>query len=183
MPYALNLTLDHEAADRIEGVYARLAGLKIPDADLVTQYGPCVTLMIVEDRLAPDIVGRMLQLRLPTLAAVPVRFVEPCIILGSPPTLSLRVSATETLLDMHHALFSEFLEDDVHLHYRPAYWQPHLKLASVREDHNGASKLVAALASDWRDISGLLDRLEVIHYSPVQSIWQAPLRARQPPGV
>ena len=177
MPYALNLTLDPAAADRIERVYARLAELDIPDGDLVTQYGPCVTVMIVKGRLAPDIIARTLELRLPMLAAVPVRFIEPCIILGSPPTLSLRVSATPSLLELHHTLFSEFQEDDVHLHYRPAYWQPHLKLAKVRENQKAASKLVAALAAGWHELSGVLDRLEVMQYSPVQSIWQAPLRA------
>jgi hypothetical protein len=176
VPYAFNLTLDPQCSDDMERLYASLSALDIPDHELVTQYGPCVTILIVGDRVSPETVGRTLELRLPTIAAVALTFTEPCIILGTPPTLSLRVDPTGSLLALHAALYCEFPEDEVHLHYRPAYWQPHLKLANVRNDHAGAAKLVAAVAADWRTTLGTGDRLEVIRYPPTQSIWQAPLR-------
>ncbi len=183
MPYAFNLTLDPETSFEIEAVYARLLAFDVAEHDLVTQYGPCVTVLILGDRLHQDIVAKILEWKLPSLAVFPVRFGEPCMILGSPPTLSLRVRPSGDLLALHDAFYNELPEEEVHLHYRPAYWQPHLKLANVHGGAAAGSRLVAALAAIWRPLDGSLCRLEVVRYPPVQSIWQAPLRReRHEPG-
>ncbi len=130
MPYAFNLTLDPRTSLEIERFHGRLAAFDIPDQDLVTQYGACVTLLITSDKFrAIDLVG-LLELQLLMMGALDVTLVEPCMILGMPPTLCLRVSPTEALLKLHDAVFNELPEEEVHLHYRPAYWQPHLKLAN-----------------------------------------------------
>jgi len=176
LPYAFNLALDPETANEIERIYARLAALQVPDRDLITQYGPCVTLLVVADGVSAEIVTKVLAWKLPALGALPVTFTEPCIIPGAPPALSLRASPTDGLLALHDAIYTELPEAEVHLHYRPAYWQPHLKLANVPGDQAVAAGLIAALAAEWRPLSGRLDRLEVMHYPPVQPIWQAPLR-------
>ena len=177
MPYAFNLTLDPKASLEIERVYAGLAGLGISERDLVTQYGPCVTILVVTNRVRANLVTDVLGWKLPTMSAMPVSFTGPCIILGTPPTLSLRVDPTDQLLALHDAIFTELPEEEVHLHYRPAYWQPHLKLSNVHGDQAAAAGLVAALATRWQPLNGVFDRLEVIQYPPVQSIWQAPLKS------
>ena len=179
LPYAFNLTLDPAASLQVERAYAGLSALRIPDHDLVTQYGPCVTLLVLADRIDAGTIAALLALRRPAMSAVPARLTEPCIIHGTPPTLSIRVTPTDALLALHNAIYGELPEADVHLHYRPAYWQPHLKLCAVRDDRATAAGLVAAVASTWRPLDGVLDRLEVIRYPPAQSIWQAPLH----PGV
>lgn len=176
MPYAFNLTLDVESSLQIERVYADLAALGIPDHDLVTQYGPCVTILVIADEIHPDDVRKVLARQLPTVGALPVVFTEPCSIPGRPPTLSLRVSPTDDLLALHNALYNKLPEQAVHLQYRPAYWQPHLKLANIRQDQAAIAELVGMIAAGWRPLHGVLDRLEVMQYPPVQSIWQAPLK-------
>ena len=177
MPFAFNLTLDPITSLEIERVYAQLTTLKIPNHDLVTQYGPCVTVLIVSDRIQSDVVVEALERRLPTLGSLSVTFTEPCIILGTPRTLSLRVSPTDSLLALHNAIYTELPAEEVHLHYRPAHWQPHLKLSNVHGSRDAAAELVATMASGWRTLSGVLDGLEVIQYPPVQAIWQAPLKS------
>ncbi len=179
MPFALNLTLDPRALLEIERVYTTLAALEVPERDLVTQYGPCVTILVIGDRVRTSLVTDVLGWKLPAMAAVPVTFTEPCTIFGTPPTLSLRVSPAGGLLALHDAIYSELPEEEVHLHYRPAYWQPHLKLANLHGDRTVAERLVAGIAARWRPLSGVLDRLEVIQYPPVQSIWQAPLKGAE----
>jgi hypothetical protein len=176
LPFAFNLTLDPETSLKIERVYADLATLKIPDQDLITQYGPCVTILVVADRVHSDDIAQVLERQLPSKTSLSVAFTEPCIILGTPPALSLRVSPTSKLLALHNAIYTEMPEQEVHLHYRPAYWQPHLKLSNVHGGRAAAGGLVAAIAAGWRTQSGVLDRLEVIQYPPVQAIWQAPLK-------
>lgn len=177
VPYAFNLTLDPEASFAVERIHARLAALGVLEHDLVTQYGPCLTLLVVSDRVHPKTIADVLAWKLPSMGALPVDLIEPCIIMGVPPTLSLRAGPTDRLLSLHDAIYSELPEEEVHLHYRPAYWQPHLKLANVHGERAKGEMLVARLATEWRPMSGILDRLEVMHYPPAQSIWQAPLRS------
>lgn len=178
MPYAFNLALDAVTANEIERVYARLAAMQVPDHNLVTQYGPCVTLLVVSNEVSVEVITKVLAWKLPAMSVSPVTFTEPCVIPGTPPTLSIRASPTDELLALHDAIYTELPEAEVHLHYRPAYWQPHLKLANIPSDQATAAGLVAALASGWQVLSGMLDRLEVVRYPPMQPIWQAPLRGR-----
>ena len=176
MPYALNLTLDDACQLEVERLYARLSRLDVPERDLVTQYGPCITLLVVTDRVPSRTISALLEWRLSTLLAVPVTFATTCVTHGVPPTLGLRVAASGTLLDLHNAIYNELPEEEVNIHYRPAYWQPHLKLSNVRDEQAGAC-LAAALTPHWKPFAGTIDGLEVVQYPPVQSIWQATLRA------
>ncbi len=176
MPYAFNLTLDPTTSLQIERVYADLTALDIPDRDLITQYGPCVTILVVTDDIHPDDLREALARQLPTTGALTVSFTGPCIISGRPPHLSLRVHPTDDLLALHNAIFNKLPEQAVHLQYRPAYWQPHLKLANLRQSQAAAAEIVATMAAEWRQLDGMLDCLEVLQYPPVQAIWQAPLK-------
>ena len=176
LPYAINLMLDPVASMQVERTYVSLAALSIRDEDLVTQYGACVTLLIVADTVHPDDLDETLKRAVAKSMALPVELTTPCMIAGTPPVLSLRVAPASALLDLHHAIYRTLPVQAVHLHHRPAYWQPHLKLANVRADQAAAAKLVAALSASWSPMSGVLDNLEVVQYPPVQSIFQAPLR-------
>ena len=176
MPYAINLTLDPEAALQIERVYASLAALNIRDEDLVTQYGPCMTSLVVSDTIHADDLDEIIKRAIP--AALPIAFTEPCLIHGLPPTLCLRIAPTDSLLAMHNAIYRALPEQAVHLHYRPAYWQPHLKLANVRAEHLAAAALVASLAERWAPMTATLEALEVVHYPPTQTSLQ--VRRRRP---
>jgi len=180
LPFAFNLTLDPKTSLEIERVYASLAALGIPERDLITQYGPCVTILVIGDRVRPALVVDVLKWKLPQMGALPVAFTEPCIIAGTPPMLSLRVRPTDALLALHDMIFTELPEEEVHLHYRPAYWQPHLKLANVHGGRAGDARLAARLASGWHELTGELNRLEVMQYPPVQAIWHAPLKNAAP---
>lgn len=177
LPYAFNLTLDTAGELEIERLYARLLGLGVAEPDLVTQYGPCITLLVLADRVQPKVVSTLLEWKLPAMEAMPVRFTGPCVIHGMPPTLGLRVEASEALLSLHHMIYNELPEEEVHFHYRPAYWQPHLKLSNVR-DEGEANRLADAMAGTGQCSGAMADRLEVMQYPPVQSIWQATLRTK-----
>lgn len=180
MPFAFNLTADPETSLEIERLYANLATLNIPERDLITQYGPCVTILVVGDRVRPALVMDVLTWKLPQMGSLSVAFIEPCVIDGTPPALSLRIRPTEKLLALHDMIYSELPEAEVHLHYRPAYWQPHLKLANVHGGRAAGARLAGELASSWRELTGELDRLEVLQYPPVQAIWHAPLKPAAP---
>ncbi len=180
LPFAFNLTLDPKTSLEIERIYARLATIDIPDRDLITQYGPCVTILVVGDRVRPSLVVDVLKWKLPQMGALHVTFTEPCIIASTPPALSLRVKPTDALLALHNMIYTELPEEEVHLHYRPAYWQPHLKLANVHGDRAAGAALAAKMASNWHELTGELTTLEVMQYPPVQAIWHAPLKTAAP---
>ena len=181
MPYAFNLMLDAASALEIERAYAAMAAFGIPEHDLITQYGPCATILVVSDRVAAKTVAGILDWTLPRLAAQPVTIGGPCMIAGTPPALSLRVSPTATLLELHNRIYRELPEEEVHLLYRPAHWQPHVKLANFAGDRAAAATLMARVAAERQSTPGWLDRLEVIQYPPAQAIWQAPLLSRVSP--
>ena len=176
MPFAFNLTFDPKTSLEIERVYAGLSALGIPRHDLVTQYGPCVTILVAGDRVRPAFVVGVLKLRLAEMGSVSATLTEPCIIDGTPPALSLRVKPTEGLLALHNLVFGELPEEEVHLHYRPAYWQPHVKLANVHGGRAANARLAARMAARWHMLAGELNALEVLQYPPVQAIWHAPLK-------
>ena len=176
MPFAFNLTFDPKTSLEIERLYAGLAALDIPKHDLITQYGPCVTILVVNDRVRPAFVVEVLKLRLPEMGSVSAALTEPCIIDGTPPALSLRVRPTDELLALHNLVFNEMPEEEVHLHYRPAYWQPHVKLANVHGGRAADARLAARMATRWHRLAGELNALEVLQYPPVQAIWHAPLK-------
>lgn len=175
MPYALNLTPDAKTSLDIERVLARAAALGIDEEQLVTQYGPCVTLLVLEDSVHPDDLIELLRRHVLRTSFVPLALIEPCVISGHPPTLSLRVSPAPSLLTLHNAIFRSVPEQAVHLHYRPSYWQPHLKLANVSADPDIARALVARLAATWAPLHGWLVACEAVHYSPVEAIWHGRL--------
>jgi hypothetical protein len=177
VPVAINLTLDTETALAVESAYARLTGMGVADRDLVTQYGPCVTLLVVADTVHPDDIAEGLHRRLPALNALAVTLGAPFIAHGStPPTLALAVDAGEALLGMHAALFTTLPEAAVHPYHRPADWRPHVKLANVRGGAGAAARLAVAFAEGWAPVNGRLEQLEAIQYPPLQSLWQARLK-------
>lgn len=178
MPYAFNLELDDDAALQIERVYASLARLGVDDKDVVSQYGPCVTFLIVDSSVHQDDVIETLVRLVPRGDAIATVIGAPCVIAGSPPTLGLRVEPSAGLLALHHAVFSALPTQSVHLHYRPAYWQPHVKLANVRADGNGDAELLHAVGAEWPPLTARLQSVQVMRYPPVELLWQAPLRNR-----
>ena len=175
MPYALNLTPDANTSLEIERVLAGLPALGIAEEQLVTQYGPCVTVLVVEDSVHPDDLMEMLRRHVLRSVSIPLRLVEPCVISGNPPTLSLRVDPVQPLLTLHNAIFRSVPEQAVHLHYRPSYWQPHLKLANVSADPAVSRALVNRLTAAWATLEGWLVAFEAVHYSPVEAIWHGRL--------
>ncbi len=178
MPYAINLRLDPATALEIELLQARLVAAGVPERDVVDQFGACVTLLTVSDRVHPDDVTETMERRAPGFAAAPASLGRPCVVAGATPTLGLRVELGDALRAMHYAIFICLPEHEVHLHHRPAHWQPHVKLANARGGPESASALIAALAQGRLPTACTLDRLEVVRYPPVQAIWQAPLKAR-----
>ncbi len=124
MPFAFNLTFDPKTSLEIERLHAGLAALDIPKHDFITQYGPCVTILVVGDRVRPAFVMDVLKLRLPKLGPVSAALTEPCIVDGA--RLAARMAAR------WHRLDGELNALEV-LQYPPvqAIWQAPLKDAAA----------------------------------------------------
>ena len=162
---------------KIEGLYAYLAAHGVPDHDIVAHYGPCVTLLVISDDVTSSILIDALERQLSTTTSLAVVIGKPCSIPGLPPTLALRIDPAQQLLFLHHAIYLALPEQEVHLHYRPAYWQPHVKLANLRGDNVAVTTLIASVSAQRRPSNGMLGWIEVIRYPPAHTIWQAPLKA------
>ena len=122
MPYALNLTLDSKSTLEVDWLYHRLVQQGVSEHDIISQYGPCVTLLVMSDNAHADDIAEVAARHLRKFVAFPITFSEPCVTVGVPSTLGLRVTPDDGLLSLHNAIYNSFPEQQVHLHYRPAHW-------------------------------------------------------------
>ena len=175
LPYALNLTLDPTSSLEVERLYRRLVQQGVSERDIISQYGPCVTLLVMSDSAHADDIAEAAAHYLRKCVVFPITFTGACVV-GLPLILGMRIAPDDRLLSLHNAIYNSFPEQQVHLHYRPAHWQPHLKLSNLRSVQAEAVKLVDALNEERQTQHATSEALELIHYVPVQSIWQAPFR-------
>lgn len=175
MPFAINLTLDQESALAVDGALARLATLGVADRDMITQYGACVTLLVVDDTMRADRLADLLRTKVGSIAAIEIELADAELYPSTPPSLGLRVTEAKRLLEAHQTIFRLFPEDSVDARSAPAHWRPHVRLARARGRDQDRRRLLDATSERWRPRRARLDRLELMRYMPVQSVWWAPL--------
>lgn len=174
MPYAITLRLDDTAAAPIVGLWQRLAeaGLSRMTAEL--GYAPHLTLAICPDtadewRLR-DVVATLALQQHP----LPVTFPSLGVFPGRPAVLILAPVVTPDLLAIQRGLLDMLPSGEVDRHYQPGHWVPHLTLA---DDLADAASAVAAVSMPSPPISGVLDRIDLVHFRPVDI--RATLRLRR----
>jgi 2'-5' RNA ligase len=173
MPYAVTLGLDPVAAAAVSGLLVRLADAGVADDILRLGYAPHVTLAVY-----PEAVGAAaLRAAIDGLswAAVPVSFPALGVFPGPPWVLWLAPVVTARLLQMQAELLAT--APAVEPHYRPGAWMPHLTLTEELADGAAAGRALAVLAEEWQPVAGVLERVELVHFRPVEV-----LASRRLPG-
>jgi 2'-5' RNA ligase len=165
MPFAITLRLDLNSATTIEAMWRNLATNGIDDDRARLGYSPHITFAICEDNTPVDVlreaVGRIAR----CWDALPVTLAGLGIFPGSSSSIWAAPVVTAEMLARQSALRAALQGIEVHSHYRSGHWVPHITLSGALRDPGRA---VTALATRWQPFRGSLDRLDLLHFRPVE---------------
>jgi 2'-5' RNA ligase len=165
VPLAVTLCLSGDAADLVESLWRHLAARQIDAERQRLGYTPHVTLGIYPDDapLAP------LRAAVDQLAA---RWTDLCVCLGGlgvfpgpPAVLWAAPVVSAALLARQSALVGALAGLDLHSHYQAGTWMPHITLTGGLRDPTAA---MAACLALWRPARGVLNRLDLVRFRPVE---------------
>ncbi len=164
MPYAITLRLDDASADQVRHVLTALAD--VADDVLQLGYAPHLTLAVYPEASDPAMLQAALRrIRWPSQ---PIAFPALGVFPGSPAVLWLAATPSAELLRRQAELVAAAPGADAY--YQPGKWMPHVTLAQELADTHAAGAALAALSQAWRPISGHLNRIDLLHFRPVEII-------------
>lgn len=172
MPYAVTLPLDPATAGVIEGMWRALAASGLDDGCVRLGYVPHITLAVYSDDAPADTLRTTLERATVGWTALPVTLAGFGVFPSQPSVLWAAPVVTSALLDRHAAVVAAL--PGPHPHHRPGAWVPHVTLSNALHDPAGA---LAAVLSLWRPLAGVLDRLELVRFHPVEVLWSRSLPA------
>jgi 2'-5' RNA ligase len=176
MPYAVTLPLDECAADHVQTLWRVLAEQAGSDDAIRVGYTPHITLSVLPDassasdieRAAFRVAGKWepLSVILAGLGVFP----------GPGPVSWIAPVVTAELLSRHAELHEALRSMDVHPHYRPESWMPHVTLTQGRTV--AVANAIACANAAWRGpISARLERIDIVRFHPAELLQSRPLRA------
>ncbi len=175
MPFAITLRFDTATAPVIAAMWRTLAAAGIDSDQHDLGYAPHITLAVYADAAPAAMLRDALEHattgwdRLPvTLAGFGI-FPGPAAIIWAAPVV------TQALLARHAALHAALPGLTPHAHYRPDAWVPHVTLSGALADPAAA---LALLQPHWRPVTGLLDRIDLVRFRPVDVLFSRALPAR-----
>jgi 2'-5' RNA ligase len=165
MPFAITLRLDPISAVPIEAMWRKLAADGI-DADRdQLGYAPHITLAIYPDDTPVKRLRTALEDTVRNWEALPVSLTGLGVFPGAATILWVVPVVTPELLARHQAIQIALSDLQVHAHYRPGAWVPHVTLSGALSDPGPA---LAALLPNWRPLAGFLDRVDLVRFRPVE---------------
>ncbi|MGJ4896586.1 MULTISPECIES: 2'-5' RNA ligase family protein [unclassified Bradyrhizobium] len=173
MPFAITLPFDHISASKIQAMWRHLAADGI-DADRhQLGYAPHVTVAIYPDETPLNRLRSAIEDTCRNWEPLPVRLSGLGVFPGDGAVLWAVPVVTAGLLARHDAIHSALGDLNVHEHYRPGAWVPHVTLSGALHDPGAALK---ALLSGWEPITGFLDRVELVSFRPVEVLLSSACR-------
>ncbi|WP_409998159.1 2'-5' RNA ligase family protein [Bradyrhizobium sp. SZCCHNS3055] len=176
MPFAITLRLDSASAGPIEALWLKLAADGI-DADRhQLGYAPHITLAIYPDEAPLNRLRSALEDICRNWEALPVRFSGLGAFPGDGAVLWAVPVVTSELLARHQAIQTALPDLRVYAHYRPGAWVPHVTLSAALPDPGPA---LMALLSNWEPIAGVLDRVDLVSFRPVEVLQSYGMRSER----
>ena len=172
MPLAITFRFDPVSAAAIEEMSRTLAAAGV---DVEAGYAPHLTLAIYPDSAPINELQAAFEQSAEHCNALPVTLSGFGIFPGPPCILWAAPTVTAEMLARHAILHAARPDLQVHAHYRPNVWVPHVTLAANVRDPGRA---VSALIPLWRPVSGVLTQLDLVHFPPAAVLQSAALPPR-----
>ncbi len=164
MPYAVELLLDVDAAERVRSLWERLTEAGIPSRLLEIESTPHVTLAVYDD-LDPDEARGPFTSFAAEETPEPVSLYSPGAFPGPEGVLYLAPVVTRGLLELHagfHERFAE-LDEPTGKYFFPGAWVPHVTAGLHLTEEQLAAGFSILRQADL-PIEGRLDRLELLEF-------------------
>jgi len=128
-------------------------------------YAPHITLAIYPDETPVHRLSTTIEAICRTWEPLPIRLSGLGAFPGDGTVLWAVPVVTAELLARHRTIQTAFSDLNVHAHYRPGAWVPHVTLSGTLRDPGAA---LTALLSNWKPITGFLDRVDLLRFRPVK---------------
>jgi 2'-5' RNA ligase len=173
LPYAVTLRLDTDAAAPVEAMWRALAAHGVADDGLRLGYPPHVTLAVLPDDAPSDALDAAVAALAGRWHALPVTLAGFGVFPGPPACLWILPVPDAALLARHADTLAALPGLDCDRHYRAGAWVPHVTLAAAASSPARALEVLTPL---WRGpVPGLLDRLDLVRFRPVEVLRSHPL--------
>lgn len=165
MPYAVTLGLDSNASQQVRSIWQRLADQTGDEGVLQRGYGPHITLAVLPDSIQADLVDTI-EATVASWECLPIVLAAIGIFPGPSPVVWAAPVVTERLVALHRTLHALFGQSNVHPHYLPGAWMPHVTLSQPTSA--SLARVVKEALSAWRGpIEGEANRVEFVQFHPV----------------
>lgn len=174
MPYAVTLPLDAGTAARVRRVWLALAEQVGTDDAIRLGYVPHVTLAVLPDSVPAPEIESALSGVVAGWTALSTVLAGLGIFPGALPVVWAAPVVTNALLARHAALCATLARFDVHPHYRPEHWVPHVTLSQAAPS---LARAVEVATSAWEGPAvARFESIELVRFPPVTILWSHPLR-------
>jgi len=173
MPFAVTLCFDVATAASIETLWQALAAQGVDTDRRDLGYSAHITLAIYQDDAPVERLAKAVAELGSRRPGVPVvlsgfgLFAAPSNVLWLAPAPSLQ------LLTYQQEVAAALPDLVIDAHYRPGSWVPHVTLSGTLPD---PPRALAALLPLWRPVSGVLERIELVRFRPVDVLSSRMLR-------
>jgi len=175
MPYAVTLPLDDAAASDVQRMLAALASQIVANDVMRLGYRPHVTLAIMPDAAPVADIEEATFKVAGKWESFPITLAGLGVFPGTPAVVWAAPIPTTMLLARHAELHGALTLFDVHEHYAPGAWVPHVTL--TKEGSVPAGRSVEVVAGAWRGpIGSTIERVELVRFRPVSVLRSEALR-------
>lgn len=174
MPFAATLRLDAESAAQVEAIWTAFTQRGISNSARRLGYPPHVTLAVCDDKADQAKLAESVRSRAAAWSSVGVTCAALGVFADPPVTLFLVVTPTQPLLKMQADLCQALPQEQLHPHYHPGSWLPHVTVADDLQPARVPAAMAAACAA-FRPFAATLFQVDLVRFRPVKLLWQAPL--------
>jgi 2'-5' RNA ligase len=174
MPFAVTLRLDSATDTAIQALWNKLAAGKIDRERRDLGYGAHITLGIYPDQIPSERLCELVEFATASWNALPIVLSGFGVFPGVSSIVWIAPAPSSALIVLHGEMHAALEGNSQHPHYRPGAWTPHITLTGPLMDPASA---LGALTPLWQPLTGVLDRVELVHFRPVTTLWT---RALQP---
>ncbi len=180
MAYAVQLTLDPTASERVTALWQDLADKGINDTMIKGGFVPHVSLAVYPDDL-PDEVGAVLTSIADEVSPLDIMFRSIGLFPGPQGALFLAPKQTHELIriaELYHER-ARAIRSLCNTLYLPRNWVAHCTLAHPIDEENAARALneIPALSTHWQPFAAKFKALELIQIDPMETLMSFELKA------
>jgi 2'-5' RNA ligase len=177
----INICFDEISAAKVESLQRRLSQRSITDCAERLGYAPHITLLRYDEGSLDEMIEAARGFR-EQAASLASAICSLSLFGGASPVLWLGLVPNAPLYEFHRALHGKLPDLNVHSHYAPENWVPHVTLAADL-DQSSAAAAVDATLPIFGPFTANPDRIEIVTFPPIEIVWSAQTASHIPDRI